>query len=172
MRKCEFRLLNVQLNIKANSSGLKLKTELELGLVFPVLFSVSENTYLCSGSSLNEHALTGISSLMRGSVQARIFWGVECWHLLQQGRFKQIRELSSFALLFRRSTRSKLQAAQLVGGSCVPCTGHQAVQLLETSTHSMEGPIAAPTSYSEEHCLNHRDVTQKDSRLCFGFSEV
>lgn len=36
MSKCEFRLLNVQLNIKANSSGLKLKTDFELGLVFPM----------------------------------------------------------------------------------------------------------------------------------------
>lgn len=36
MSKCEFRFLSVQLNIKANSSGLKLQTDFELGLVFPV----------------------------------------------------------------------------------------------------------------------------------------
>lgn len=36
MSECKFRLLNVQLNIKANSLGLKLKADFELGLVFPM----------------------------------------------------------------------------------------------------------------------------------------
>lgn len=77
MSACKFRLVNVQLNIKADSLGLKLKTDFELGLVSNVI--ISEKTCLCSGSFLNEYSLAGISSLMRSRAPGNIFWDIECW---------------------------------------------------------------------------------------------